>query len=70
MVFSSFCDLVKKRGLNNRVELKNLSMTQEQLDGLKDYLKSREALRICYGDVDTYKLKIVSSILESDLKLE
>ena len=68
-MYESYYHLIRNRGLNGSIELKDIKLTQEQLDKLRKYLKSEEILRICFDKVDTYKLIIVNSIDESDLRI-
>ena len=69
MKYTSFLNLLKRRGLNGYVELDGVKLTEWQLEGLKDHFRSTHILNISYREIDTYGLEIVDSEINSDLKL-
>lgn len=70
MKYTSFINLLKRRGLNGYVELNGVKLTEWEVEGLKDHIKSTHILNISYREIDMYKLKIVDSEINSDLKLD
>ena len=70
-MYDSFKQLIKCRGLNCRLDLGGLKLTQQQLDDLKEYINSVETYRLLYlpEDIIVYRLTIVENMEESDLKI-
>lgn len=69
MVYKTFSDLIKFKGLNGSVELRGVKLTKWQLDGLKDFIMTG-SYKFCYNNVDDYGLTIVETMSESDLQFD
>jgi len=71
-MYTSFENLVECRGLNCRIDLGGMKLTQWQLDALKEFLNSIREYRLIYKseDILTYNLTIVNTMQESDLQIK
>lgn len=67
--FVNFEHIVRAKGLNCVIELKDVKMTRWQLEGLRDYINSIESYRLLYREIDEYGVIFVDSYKESDISL-
>ena len=69
-MYTDYENLVKCRGLNTRIELGGMKLTEKQLENLIEYINSEPIYRLFFKKIDTYNLTIVKDVFKSDLEIE